>query len=288
MKPELGPFLDQLAVKYGSQYLHSDPLLEVRRFDAPEDREVAGFLAASLSFGRVDLILRALQDLWDRLDQRPAEVLRGWNGRDKKRTQGFTYRWIREEDLAVVLNGLGRALRKEGSLRALFLRQYEATEPDLSLSMSRFLVSLQSHLRSGRRRMTWDEMPRGVRTFFSDPTRGAACKRMQMYFRWLVRPDDGVDLGLLPEVSPAQLTMPLDTHVARISQNLGLTKRKSVDWKMAREVTEALQAFSPSDPVKYDFALARLGILDACPKRVEKKKCSSCSLLPVCQRGRGV
>jgi uncharacterized protein (TIGR02757 family) len=101
----------------------------------------------------------------------------------------------------------------------------------------------------------------------------------------MVRPDDGVDLGLFAPVRPGQLVVPLDTHVARISRYLGLTHRRTVDWKMAVEVTDGLRILDPADPVRYDFALSRLGILDECPRRVDPVHCARCSLVSVCSLG---
>jgi uncharacterized protein (TIGR02757 family) len=125
-----------------------------------------------------------------------------------------------------------------------------------------------------------------VRAFLADPARGAACKRLNLFARWMVRPDDGVDLGLFAPARPDQLVIPLDTHVARISRYLGLTTRGTVDWRMAAEVTAALRRFCPRDPVRYDFALSRLGILNACPRRADPRRCRGCLLLPGCVLGR--
>ena len=105
---------------------------------------------------------------------------------------------------------------------------------------------------------------------------------MNLFLRWMVRPDDGVDLGVWRHVSPSQLIIPLDTHVSRIASYLGLTQRRTVDWRMAQEVTRRLRQIDPDDPVKYDFALCRLGILDACPRRRDPIKCAGCDLLSVC------
>jgi uncharacterized protein (TIGR02757 family) len=125
-----------------------------------------------------------------------------------------------------------------------------------------------------------------VRAFLSDPASGSACKRLNLFLRWMVRPDDGLDLGLWAPVRPDQLVIPLDTHEARISRYLGLSDRRTVDWKMAVEVTEGLRRLDPSDPVRYDFALSRLGILDECPRRRDPVKCRRCPLVPVCTLGR--
>jgi uncharacterized protein (TIGR02757 family) len=286
MHAQLGPYLDALVRDYGPGYLGTDPLGEVRSFRDPDNLEVAGFLAAGLSFGRVEIILAHLRDLWDRLEHRPAALVDAWSAGDGRRVRGFRHRWVRDVDLAAVLAALGRTRRRHGSLRALFVEGYDPGEADLRGSLARFVDGIRREVRIGGRRLAEPELPRGVRTFLSDPGRGGACKRLNLYLRWLVRPDDGVDLGLLPGVRTDQLVVPLDTHVARLGHNLGLTRRRTPDWKMAGEITDALRRFDPVDPVRYDFALSRLGILDRCPRRVDAVHCRACSLLPVCIRGK--
>ncbi len=286
-RPALGRYLDALADQYGAAYLHTDPLSEVRRFTSADDREVAGFLAAGLAFGRVDLILRHLQDLWDRLDGQPAQRVDTWTARDARRLRGFVHRWVSGPDLAAVLAALGRTRARYGSLRGAFLDGYEPRDADLSGSLALFVGVVRDQVRLGRSRkpIAETELPRGVRTFFADPGRGGACKRLNLYLRWLVRPDDGVDLGLLAPVRPDQLVIPLDTHVARIGTYLGLTRRRTPDWRMAAEITEGLRRLDPVDPVRYDFAISRLGILEACPRRVDRRQCRACSLVTVCTLG---
>jgi uncharacterized protein (TIGR02757 family) len=282
----LGPYLDRLAAEYGSRYLHTDPIGEVRRFTDPDDRELAAFLASGLAFGRVDLILAHVRDLWDRLDHAPAAAVDGWSRRDARRLQGWVHRWVGEQDLDRVLVALGRARRRYGSLGRLFLSGYDPNPPDLRTSLSRFVSALRAEIRVGGRPLPESRLPRGVRTFFADPERGGACKRLNLFLRWMVRPDDGIDLGLLSPVRTDQLVIPVDTHVSRISRYLGLTSRRTVDWKMAAEITGNLKRLDRRDPVRYDFAISRLGILDACPRRVDPGRCSACSLVPVCTLGR--
>jgi len=281
MHPGLGAYLDALTREYGAEYLHTDPIGAVRRFDDPEDREVAAFLAAGLAFGRVSIILEHLNDLWDRLDHRPARVLHDWRASDHRRLDGFVHRWVPGDELALVLAALGRAGREYGSLRALFLKQYDASERDLSRPLACFVAALRECVSK-----TGSSLPRGVATFFPDPTNGGACKRLNLYLRWMVRPDDGIDLGLWNPVRTDQLVMPLDTHVSRLSRYLGLTGRRTVNWKMALEIADNLRTLDPDDPIRYDFALSRLGIIEACPRRVNPVLCAACSLVPVCTLGR--
>jgi uncharacterized protein (TIGR02757 family) len=126
---------------------------------------------------------------------------------------------------------------------------------------------------------------RSLRHLVPDPRAGSACKRQLLYLRWMVRPADGVDLGLWP-LSPAQLIVPVDTHVHRIAKNLDLTRRNDASWRTAEEITAALREMDPHDPVRYDFALCHLGVSRACPSRRDSDKCAACVLKPVCVRWR--
>jgi hypothetical protein len=117
----------------------------------------------------------------------------------------------------------------------------------------------------------------GVRFFFPNPGTGAA-KRPNMYLRWMARPDDGVDLGLWPFVPTRDLVIPLDTHIFRIGRHLGFTSRKTPGFRTALDITRSLARFDPEDPVKYDFALSRLGILEGCPRHLRALDCELCAL----------
>ncbi|MBE9531259.1 MAG: DUF2400 family protein, partial [Proteobacteria bacterium] len=114
------------------------------------------------------------------------------------------------------------------------------------------------------------------------PEKKSACKRLNLYLRWMVRRGDKLDFGLWRDITPAKLIIPLDTHIARISSNIGLTKRKSADWRMAEEITASLRELDPEDPTKYDFSLARLGILEKCTKNREPAKCEACLIKEIC------
>jgi uncharacterized protein (TIGR02757 family) len=174
-------------------------------------------------------------------------------------------------------------MEESGSIGEFFLKGYDtSTESPIKRALNTFtgnVLSLDSAAVYGQKRLG-DKA--GVRYFFPAPSNGSACKRLNLYLRWMVRPADGLDLGLWTKVDPADLIIPIDTHLGRISRNLGLTKRKSADWKSAEEVTARLARLDPADPLKYDFALCRLGILDRCPKRVDPVKCAECIIRDIC------
>ncbi|MBW2258057.1 MAG: DUF2400 family protein, partial [Deltaproteobacteria bacterium] len=127
------------------------------------------------------------------------------------------------------------------------------------------------------------DLPRGFRTFLPSPTGGSACKRWNMFLRWMVRPPtEGIDLGLWDSLPPSALVVPLDTHVLRIARLVGLTRRRDGSWRTAAEITANLRLLDPDDPVRFDFALAHLGISGACKGRRDEAVCSACPLRPVC------
>ena len=162
------------------------------------------------------------------------------------------------------------ALRRHGGLKELFFSSGGATVQERLSEMVRGIL-----------RGSQGKPPTGVSQLLPDPATGSACKRMHMFLRWMVRRDE-VDFGLWAEYGTQNLVIPVDTHVARISQKLGLTARRSPDYKMAVEITDSLRAFCPADPVRYDFAIAHLGISGDCPSRRDQDKCSDCELAGVC------
>jgi uncharacterized protein (TIGR02757 family) len=123
---------------------------------------------------------------------------------------------------------------------------------------------------------------RGPYHILPDPRGGGGSKRLLLFLRWMVRPADGVDLGLW-QVSPSVLLCPVDTHIHKLAKNLGFTKRKNVSWETAEEITRALARFDPDDPVKHDFSLCHMGMLQRCPSRKDAKKCEGCGVMPVCR-----
>jgi uncharacterized protein (TIGR02757 family) len=161
-------------------------------------------------------------------------------------------------------------LREHETLGNAFVHFHRASDGDFREALARFADALRG-----------DTTSRSLRHLVSDPRAGSACKRLVLYARWMVRPADGVDLGLWP-IAPSDLVIPVDTHIHRISRNLGLTNRRTATWATAEEITAALRKFDPDDPVKYDFALCHLGVSRECPSRPDPAKCEQCVLQDVC------
>jgi uncharacterized protein (TIGR02757 family) len=274
----LGPLLDRLVARYGGQeHLESDPLQMVYRYGDTADREIVAFIAAALSFGNVKAILGGIEAALSPLGEHPAQSLaalgeaqaRGWS-------EGFRYRWIGPEDIAALYLCLGRALCDAGGLEPLFASGM-TREASNTLGGAETLISgLRGRVPGGA------ESRRGVRFLLADPGGAGASKRVHMFLRWMIRAE-APDLGIWTSATPAQLVMPLDTHVGRIARYVGLTGRVPIDRRTALEVTEGLRAFAPEDPTRYDFAMARLGILGHCPHRRDVIQCANCDLVKVCR-----
>ncbi|MEM6959442.1 MAG: DUF2400 domain-containing protein, partial [Myxococcota bacterium] len=186
--------------------------------------------------------------------------------------KGFVHRVYRGDHLADLIYNAGRLQREAGTLGDAFAFELERA------SFRDALAAFANALRRPARGVP----SRNMRHLVPDPHAGSACKRLLLYLRWMVRPADGVDLGLWP-VEPAQLVVPVDTHIQRIAHNLRLTERKDASWRTAEEITAALRRFDPHDPVKYDFALCHLGVSRACPSKRSDDACAACVLQPACR-----
>ncbi len=276
--------LERLAGRFDRRFLETDPLKFPHRYADPRDREVVALLAAAFAYGSVPLIFRALERILAAIGPRPRRFLDDFDpARDRVRFRGFRHRFHGGRDLALFLSLLSQAVRRHGDLRRLFLAGFDRSEPHVGPALTRFVASILGG--DPRPFHPGGRIPDGapVRFLLSSPADGSACKRMLLFLRWVVRPADGLDLGLWPEVPASKLLLPLDTHTYRLSRYLGLTARRQADWKAAEEITTHLRRLDPIDPVRYDFALCRLGILDLCPAKRNARICVPCDLYEVCQ-----
>jgi len=253
--------LDALYASFDCVDSATDPIQIVRRFTDPADREVVGFCAAALAFGRVASVLQSIERLMAVMGPSPAEFVRRFDAkRDGRALKPIVHRWTKGDDLTALVLILQKMLMR-GSIEAFFLEGYDPGAADLSGALESFSTrALATDLRPayGNRK------PRpGVAYFFSRPSCGGACKRLNLFLRWMVR-HDAVDFGLWTHVPEAKLIVPLDTHVIRVGRCLGLTRYTSPGWKMAADITASLRELDPLDPVKYDFSLCHLGMADQC------------------------
>lgn len=282
MDKRLKERLDGLYRTFDLSFLATDPLEFVHRYDSPEDREIVGLVSSSLAYGRVDTIKKSIAKVMEAAGPSPARFVRRFDpAKGRRLFEGFKHRFNDGEDMACLFWFARQMLEESGSIGGFFMKGYSGEARNVKEALAAFsknVLSLDSKAVYGRKELA----PRaGVRFFFPNPSDGSPCKRLNLYLRWMVRRDK-LDFGQWAGVGPEKLVIPLDTHIARISRNIGLTRRANAGWKMAEEITEALKALDPGDPVKYDFALCRLGILDRCPKDRDAAKCESCLIREIC------
>ena len=258
----------------------TDPVHIVRRFPVPEDREIVGFCAAGLAFGRVASVLQSIESLLAVMGPHPARFVRDFDPvREGPRFAPLVHRWIRGRDLVALLLILRRMLRESGSIEAFFMAGDNPADPHIGAALDSFSTrALATDLREAYGRRVPKQ--RGVSYFFPRPSAGSACKRLNLFLRWMVRRDE-IDLGVWTKVSASRLIVPLDTHVIRLGRCLRLTRYTSPGWKMASEITASLRAVDAIDPVRYDFALCHIGMMNACGFQKPQRD-SQCPLRGLC------
>jgi uncharacterized protein (TIGR02757 family) len=247
------PYKDELDRLYRAlnrrELVHPDPLEFLYRYEHPRDREIVALVASGLAYGNVRQILKSVEDALSRMESPYRFVTESRPDTPARAFRTFKHRFTTGEELATLLMGVQRVLRVHGSLQACFLTglrdEHDTALPALDAFVGELSVAFEGRPRS--------LLPR--------PSGGSACKRLNLFLRWLVRQDE-VDPGGWDRVSPALLIVPLDVHMHRIALQLGLTRRKQADLKAACEVTNAFRTVQPDDPARFDFCLTRLGIRD--------------------------
>jgi uncharacterized protein (TIGR02757 family) len=240
-----------------------DPIQIVQRYERLEDREIVGFVAAGLAFGRVASVMASIEAVCRLLGPEPARMVRTFDpARQAAALDGHVHRWIRGRDLVALLWILHRLIDEHGSIERCLAGGLEPDAVDVGGALERFSTAARAiDLRPiyGRR------VPAnpGVCYFFARPSTGSACKRLNLFLRWMVR-RDAIDPGGWIAIRPSQLIVPLDTHTIRVGRCLRFTRRATPGWKMAVEITTALRRFNADDPVRYDFSLCHLSMMGAC------------------------
>jgi uncharacterized protein (TIGR02757 family) len=284
-------FLNQLQKEFHqAHFLSSDPLEFAHQFRDPLDQEAVALLAAVLAYGNVKQIRRSLKDALNRiqnLSKSPRQFVEKIHQLRFRRQaiqefDGFTHRFNVGTDIVILFQLLNLSWSRFGSLGGHFSTLLKPTDLNISEALSELMRQWRDWLRTEN--LVGDFTSLDTFSYLlTSPEDGSCCKRWCMFLRWMGR-KDSVDLGLWSHfLSPHQLIMPLDTHTGRISQYLGLTTRKSLNWKAAIETTESLKRVDPKDPTRYDFALSRLGILDICQRSYREEICKKCQLLPACR-----
>jgi uncharacterized protein (TIGR02757 family) len=258
----LKPALDNLYAGFNHLDSATDPIQIVRRFTSQDDREVVGFLAASLAFGRVLSVLQSIERVLKIMGPHPARFTRSFDPvREGGAFAGIVHRWTRGPDVTALIWLMQQMIERSGSLEGFFLEGHDPAGIDVGNALDSF----SSRALALDIRAAYGRVPKrpGVHYFFPRPSAGSGCKRLNLFLRWMIR-RDALDLGVWSRVSQAQLVVPLDTHVIRVGRCLQLTRYTSPGWRMARDITESLRQLDPADPVKYDYALCHLGMMNAC------------------------
>jgi uncharacterized protein (TIGR02757 family) len=273
---DLKSSLDQLLLTSDKlKHVAHDPVEFVRKFQGkPGDVEVVGLLSSALAFGKVDSIRKKIKEALSVLGESPAATIEAVGREDlRRKLKGFQHRWTTGDDLADLLTAAAKLRQEHGSMGDLVAHHFNKTQ--------NFRAALYE-LSSSLRKIARPKLNQTFANLIPDVMAGSACKRLMLYARWMIRKEDGVDLGVWS--LPARvLVIPVDTHIARISHYIGLTQREDASWKTAEEITAALRALDPEDPVKYDFALCHLGISGSCPKKRHPIKCEGCPIRGICQ-----
>jgi uncharacterized protein (TIGR02757 family) len=272
MTPELKTLLENLYEKYNHrQFVPPDPLQFVYRYKKKQDMEIAGFLAAMFAYGAVEQIEKFLTNLLSKMGDSPAEFIKNLSAKDKKLFAPLKYRFNTSDDIIILLENLKRVINRFGSLEGLFLDGYDASDSNIVPAAAKFISTLNCTDKS-----------RGLKFLLSDPANGGTCKRLFLFLRWMVRSDE-VDAGLWKKIDKSKLVIPVDVHMGRLSGIIGLHSKKTYNLKTAIEITGKFAEISPDDPVKYDFALCRIGILENCSGK-PNKYCPKCELAGFCHR----
>jgi uncharacterized protein (TIGR02757 family) len=279
---ELKNILENLYAGRSQTHLANDPLSFCHLYESPQDREIVGLIAASFAYGNVKIIRKNLQGIFALLGHSPRLFVERFDPEQGLRLFAkFKHRFNDGRDLCALLLACQTMIRESGSVEAWIARYHDENREDVTETLKGFAAAVKSIDYSPvfRRENIPDDSYFAF--LFPSPASGSACKRLCMYLRWMVRPDDGIDLGIWQSISPAQLVIPVDAHIQRICRFLGFTNRKQADWRMAREITARLRELDPADPVKYDFSLCHLGISEKCDGK-DLEKCLKCPIAGVC------
>ncbi len=252
--------------------IRSDPIRFPHNYQKREDIEVSALIASAFAYGRVESFSFVIEEVLKRMGPSPYGFLLSLKLKElRKYLQGIQYRFSSEDDIMAFLYVLSEILKRYRSFEKAFT--YSFVRPHISTAIKGF-VRLATSIRIPPSL----KISGGFYHFFPSPEKGSACKRLALYLRWMVRNRD-IDFGIWKDIDPSELVIPLDTHIARISRCLGLTSRRSADWKMAVEITENLRRFDPADPLKYDFALCHQGITGICREAICQQDPSQCPIL---------
>jgi len=278
VKRNLKVLLESLYSQYNrEEFIGSDPLIFAYDYPNPRDAELVAFIASSLAYGRVAQIQTSLKRLLELMGDSPYEYIKAFDLRKSRKLSGFRHRFNSGSDISDLFLLLKYCLKTKGSLENYFCQYYDSSQESVLVALTNFCESLlDCHAK-----MRGEVPSRGLKYLLVSPSGKSPCKRMNMFLRWVVRNDD-VDLGLWKSIPPSKLIVPLDTHMIRLCRILGFHNSKTASLSTAQQVTNAFKEIAPDDPVKYDFALSRIGIIEGCNGTIGKM-CEKCELLQICK-----
>ncbi len=258
MKDDIHQLLDQKVKQYNHiEFIEKDPVCIPHLFTKQQDIEIAGFFAAIFAWGNRTTIINKSKELLERMDNAPFAFCTQHQEKDLKKLLGFAHRTFNDTDLLYCIEFFKQHYSKNESLESAFFYSKSIGSINKTNAVEKALIHFQDYF------FSLDDAPARTKKHIASPVSGSTCKRLNMFLRWMVRKDkQGVDFGIWKKISPADLIMPIDVHVARVSRGLGIVKRTQTDWQTAIELTNYCRTLDPKDPVKYDFALFSLGVIE--------------------------
>ncbi|MEP2024637.1 MAG: TIGR02757 family protein [Reichenbachiella sp.] len=251
MQNDIKTFLDEKVELYNqASFIPDDPISIPHQFSKKQDIEIAGLFAATLAWGQRKTIINKCNELMRMMDHAPHDFVLHHEENDLKKFLTFKHRTFNPTDTLFFIDFLKSHYQKNDSLESAFTK---GPSNDMEAYLTHFHNTLFAH----------PNAPDRTKKHVATPARKSACKRLNMFLRWMVRKDNkGVDFGIWNTILPSQLICPLDVHVERVAKRLGLLQRKQTDWRAALELSENLRELDPNDPVKYDFALFGMGVME--------------------------
>lgn len=250
---EIKPYLDEINDRVEQpDYIVDDPVQFIHAFTEKKDQEIAGFFAATMAWGRRDIVISKVENLLKRMDYNPYQFVMNYDQREFSRLQTFKHRTFKPIDIHGMLLSLKEIYSKHEHFEAFWKLCYHQSKRE-----NRPLMALFHHnFFAG-----CEDLASRTRKHISNPEKGSTCKRLYMFLRWMIRKDSPVDIGIWDFIDPSELLIPFDVHVARQTRKFGLVSRKSNDFKTVQQLTQTLKILNPNDPVRYDYALFGLGAL---------------------------
>jgi len=255
MKNDLKEFLDRKADEYNQpSFIPNDPVSIPHFFSKKQDIEIAGFFAAVFSWGNRTTIINKSRELLQLMDNAPHDFCMNAGSGELKRLIGFKHRTFNTTDLLYFIEFLKDHYSRHDSLEIAFMKGMNKKDKTVEDGLTGFYDYFFS----------LPDVPERTRKHIASPGKNSSCKRLNMYLRWMVRKDNrGVDFGIWKNISPSQLICPLDVHVARVAKRFNILQRRQTDWQAAIELTAYLRILDKTDPVKYDFALFGIGVMES-------------------------